>query len=321
MSNIVVSSTPHIRSKESVQSIMRDVVIALIPATVMGIVFFGLKALLLIAISVASSVFFEYLYQKITKKTVTIDDLSAVVTGLLLALNMPVGASWWMPIVGSAFAIIIAKQFFGGIGQNFVNPALIARAFLLASYPTAMTTWTVNGATTATPLATLKTLKDGATVVVGENLPTIGQLLTGQGLGGCIGETCAIALLLGFAYLLYKKVISWRIPVVYVAVVFILNAVIGRYGVRMPLYEILTGGLFLGAIFMATDYVTSPYTVKGKIVFGLGLGIITMMIRVFGTMAEGVSYAILLMNLFVPYINQLTRQKPLGAPKKVKEAK
>lgn len=321
MSNIVVSSTPHIRSKESVQSIMRDVVIALIPATVMGIVFFGLKALLLIAISVASSVFFEYLYQKITKRTVTIDDLSAVVTGLLLALNMPVGASWWMPIVGSAFAIIIAKQFFGGIGQNFVNPALIARAFLLASYPTAMTTWTVNGATTATPLATLKTLKDGATVVVGENLPTIGQLLTGQGLGGCIGETCAIALLLGFAYLLYKKVISWRIPVVYVAVVFILNAVIGRYGVRMPLYEILTGGLFLGAIFMATDYTTSPMTAAGQIIYACLCGLITYLIRVYGGYPEGVSYSILISNLFVPLIDRYVVGKIFGALPKTKEAK
>ena len=162
MENIVVSSTPHIRSKESVQSIMRDVIIALVPATVMGIVYFGMKALLLIAISVASSVLFEMLYQKITKKTVTIDDLSAVVTGLLLALNMPVSASWWMPIVGSAFAIIIAKQLFGGIGQNFVNPALIARAFLLASYPTEMTAWTAptgfagEAVTTATPLSFLK---------------------------------------------------------------------------------------------------------------------------------------------------------------------
>jgi len=321
MSNIVVSSTPHIRSKESVQSIMRDVCIALLPATVMGIVFFGLKALLLIAISVASSVFFEYLYQKITKKTVTIDDLSAVVTGLLLALNMPVSANWWMPIVGSAFAIIIAKQFFGGIGQNFVNPALIARAFLLASYPTAMTTWTVNGVTTATPLATLKTVKDGATVAIGENLPTLAQLLTGQGIGGCIGETCAIALLLGFAYLLFKKVISWRIPVVYVAVVFVLYAVLGRHGVRMPVYEIFAGGLMLGAIFMATDYTTSPMTPAGQIIFACLCGLITYLIRVFGGYPEGVSYSILIANLFVPLIDRYVVGKIFGALPKTKEAK
>ena len=316
MDNIIVSGTPHVRSRESVQSIMRDVIIALVPATVMGIVFFGMKALLLIAISIASSVFFEYLYQKIMKKTVTIDDLSAVVTGLLLALNLPVGASWWMPIVGSAFAIIIAKQLFGGIGQNFVNPALIARAFLLASYPTAMTTWHVNGVATSTPLAILKTAKDGAELTVGGNLPSLAQVITGQGIGGCIGETCAIALIIGFIYLLARKVISWRIPVVYVAVVFILNAVIGRYGVRMPVYEIFTGGLFLGAIFMATDYVTSPLLPAGKVVFGIGCGLMTMIIRIWGQYPEGVSFAILFMNCLTPLINNFFQKRMYGGAKK-----
>ena len=320
MDNIVVSSTPHVRSNESVQSIMRDVIIALVPATVMGIVFFGIKALLLIAISVASSVFFEYLYQKIMKKTVTIDDLSAVVTGLLLALNMPVGASWWMPIVGSAFAILIAKQLFGGIGQNFVNPALIARAFLLASYPTAMTTWTVDGVTTATPLALLKTLKDGA-AVADLGLPTLTQVVTGSGIGGCIGETCAIALVIGFIYLLARKVITWRIPVIYIAVVFILTAVFGRYGTRMPVYEIFTGGLFLGAIFMATDYTTSPMTAKGQIIFACLCGLITYLIRVYGGYPEGVSYSILISNLAVPLIDRFTVGKIFGALPKTKEAK
>ena len=320
MDNIVVSSTPHVRSNESVQSIMRDVIIALVPATVMGIVFFGIKALLLIAISVASSVFFEYLYQKIMKKTVTIDDLSAVVTGLLLALNMPVSASWWMPIVGSAFAILIAKQLFGGIGQNFVNPALIARAFLLASYPTAMTTWTVDGVTTATPLALLKTLKDGA-AVADLGLPTLTQVVTGSGIGGCIGETCAIALVIGFIYLLARKVITWRIPVIYIAVVFILTAVFGRYGTRMPVYEIFTGGLFLGAIFMATDYTTSPMTAKGQIIFACLCGLITYLIRVYGGYPEGVSYSILISNLAVPLIDRFTVGKIFGALPKTKEAK
>ncbi|MCJ7855884.1 RnfABCDGE type electron transport complex subunit D [Lachnospiraceae bacterium NSJ-143] len=320
MDNIVVSSTPHVRSKESVHSIMRDVIIALVPATVMGIVFFGIKALLLIAISVASSVFFEFLYQKIMKKTVTIDDLSAVVTGLLLALNMPVGASWWMPIVGSAFAIIIAKQIFGGIGQNFVNPALIARAFLLASYPTAMTTWTVDGVTTATPLAMLKTLKDGA-ALSDLGLPTLTQVVTGSGIGGCIGETCAIALILGFIYLLFKRVISWRIPVIYVGVVFVLTAVFGRYGTRLPVYEIFTGGLFLGAIFMATDYTTSPMTPKGQIIFACFCGLITYLIRVYGGYPEGVSYSILISNLAVPLIDRFTVGKIFGALPKTKEAK
>ena len=321
MDNIIVSGTPHVRSRESVQSIMRDVIIALVPATVMGIVFFGMKALLLIAISIASSVFFEYLYQKIMKKTVTIDDLSAVVTGLLLALNLPVGASWWMPIVGSAFAIIIAKQLFGGIGQNFVNPALIARAFLRASYPTAMTTWHVHGVATSTPLAILKTAKDGAELTVGGNLPSLAQVITGQGIGGCIGETCAIALIIGFIYLLARKVISWRIPVVYVAVVFILNAVIGRYGVRMPVYEIFTGGLFLGAIFMATDYTTSPMTPKGQIIYACFCGLITYLIRASGGYPEGVSYSILISNLAVPLIDRFTVGKIFGALPKTKEAK
>ena len=320
MENIVVSSTPHIRSKESVQSIMRDVIIALVPATVMGIVYFGMKALLLIAISVASSVLFEMLYQKITKKTVTIDDLSAVVTGLLLALNMPVSASWWMPIVGSAFAIIIAKQLFGGIGQNFVNPALIARAFLLASYPTATTTWTVNGETTATPLALLKTIKDGA-ALTDLDLPSLTQVITGQGIGGCIGETCAIALVIGFIYLLARKVITWRIPVIYIAVVFILTAVFGRFGTRIPVYEIFTGGLFLGAIFMATDYTTSPMTAKGQIIFACLCGLITYLIRVYGGYPEGVSYSILISNLAVPLIDRFTVGKIFGALPKTKEAK
>ncbi len=320
MDNIVVSSTPHVRSGESVQSIMRDVIIALIPATVMGIVFFGIKALLLIAISVASSVLFEYLYQKIMKKTVTIDDLSAVVTGLLLALNIPVGASWWMPIVGSAFAIIVAKQFFGGIGQNFVNPALIARAFLLASYPTAMTTWTVNGVTSATPLATLKTLKDGA-ALADLQIPSLMQVITGNGIGGCIGETCAIALIIGFAYLLYKRIISWRIPVIYVAVVFVLMGVFGRYGVRMPVYEIFIGGLFLGAVFMATDYTTSPMTAKGQIIYACICGLITYLIRVYGGYPEGVSYSILIANLAVPLIDRFTVGKIFGELPKTKEAK
>lgn len=317
MANFVVSGTPHVRSKESIQSIMRDVIIALVPATAAGIYYFGLRALILIVAAIVSAVFFEWLYQKITKKPVTISDLSAVVTGLLLAMNVPASAPIWVPIVGSAFAIIFAKQLFGGLGQNFINPALAGRAFLLASYPTEMTTWVVpNGlsadaATYATPLAQLK---------AGGLDASIGQLALGQ-VGGCIGETCAIALIIGGIYLLYKHVISWKIPVIYIATVFVLFAVIGRHGVRMPVQEILAGGVMLGGIFMATDYASSPVTPKGQIIFAVGAGLITYLIRTFGGYPEGVSYSILLMNVCVPLIERFTEPTIFGALPKTKEAK
>lgn len=317
--SFIVSATPHVRSNETVQSIMRDVIIALIPATVMGVLFFGLNALLLIVISIASCVFFEFVFQKITKRTITIDDLSAAVTGLLLALNLPPTAPWWMPIVGSLFAIIIAKQFFGGIGQNFVNPALFGRAALMASYPTAMTTWsevtlTVDGITNATPLALLKS---GEITSVSSN--QIMNAFLGNHIGGCIGEISALAILIGGIYLIAKKIISWRIPVVYILTVFILTAIIGRNGVRLPHYEILVGGLFLGAFFMATDYTTSPMTAKGQIIMAIGCGLITTLIRIFGGYPEGVSYSILIMNLCVPLIDRFVKDKIFGA--KPKEAK
>lgn len=320
MANFVVSGTPHVRSKESIQSIMRDVIIALIPATAMGIYFFGIPALILIAVSIVASVFFEWLYQKLLKKPVTISDLSAVVTGLLLAMNLPASAPIWVPIVGSAFAIIFAKQLFGGLGQNFINPALAGRAFLLASYPTEMTTWTApvgfsgaDAVAVATPLATLKT---GA-------MPdaSLTDVILGTNIGGCIGETCAVALIIGGIYLLVKHVISWRIPVLYILTVFVLTAAIGRKGLRVPVYEIFTGGLMLGAFFMATDYASSPVTPKGQIIFAIGCGIITTLIRIFGGYPEGVSYSILIMNLAVPLIERFTEPKIFGALPKVKEAK
>jgi len=317
MANFVVSGTPHVRSKESIQSIMRDVIIALIPATAAGIYYFGVRALILIVASIVSAVFFEWLYEKLLKKPVTISDLSAVVTGLLLAMNLPAAAPIWVAIVGSAFAIIFAKQLFGGLGQNFINPALAGRAFLLASYPTEMTTWSVptglgaDAATYATPLAQLK---------AGTLDASIGQLAMGQ-VGGTIGETCAIALIIGFIYLLYKHVISWKIPVIYVATVFVLFALIGRHGVRMPVHEIFAGGLMLGAIFMATDYASSPVTPKGQIIFALGCGLLTYLIRTFGGYPEGVSYSILIMNLCVPLIERFTEPTIFGALPKVKEAK
>ena len=317
MANFVVSGTPHVRSKESIQSIMRDVIIALVPATAAGIYYFGLRALILIVAPIISAVFFEWLYEKITKKPVTINDLSAVVTGLLLAMNLPASAPVWVAIVGSAFAIIFAKQLFGGLGQNFINPALAGRAFLLASYPTEMTTWVVpNGlaadaATYATPLAQLK---NGALDA------SLKQLVIGQ-VGGTIGETCAIALIIGGIYLLYKHVISWKIPVIYIATVFILFAVIGRHGMRMPLQEIFAGGVMLGGIFMATDYASSPVTPKGQVIFAVGAGLLTYLIRTFGGYPEGVSYSILIMNCCVPLIERFTEPTIFGALPKTKEAK
>lgn len=317
MANFVVSGTPHVRSKESIQSIMRDVIIALVPATAAGIYYFGLRALILIVAAIISAVFFEWLYEKITKKPVTINDLSAVVTGLLLAMNLPASAPVWVAIVGSAFAIIFAKQLFGGLGQNFINPALAGRAFLLASYPTEMTTWVVpNGlaadaATYATPLAQLK---NGALDA------SLKQLVIGQ-VGGTIGETCAIALIIGGIYLLYKHVISWKIPVIYIATVFILFEVIGRHGMRMPLQEIFAGGVMLGGIFMATDYASSPVTPKGQVIFAVGAGLLTYLIRTFGGYPEGVSYSILIMNCCVPLIERFTEPTIFGALPKTKEAK
>ena len=317
MANFVVSGTPHVRSKEPIQSIMRDVIIALVPATAAGIYYFGLRALILIVAAIISAVFFEWLYEKITKKPVTINDLSAVVTGLLLAMNLPASAPVWVAIVGSAFAIIFAKQLFGGLGQNFINPALAGRAFLLASYPTEMTTWVVpNGlaadaATYATPLAQLK---NGALDA------SLKQLVMGQ-VGGTIGETCAIALIIGGIYLLYKHVISWKIPVIYIATVFILFAVIGRHGMRMPLQEIFAGGVMLGGIFMATDYASSPVTPKGQVIFAVGAGLLTYLIRTFGGYPEGVSYSILIMNCCVPLIERFTEPTIFGALPKTKEAK
>ena len=314
-SSIIVSGTPHVRSKESIQSIMRDVVIALIPASVMGIYYFGIKALMLIIVSIVSSVVFEWGYEKILKKPVTISDFSAILTGLLLALNLPATASWWVPVVGSFIAIVIAKQFYGGLGQNFINPALIGRAFLVAAYPTQTTgaafatgRMVVDASTYATPLAQLK----AGTAIV--NADAIKNALIGN-VGGTIGETCAIALIIGGIYLLVKHVISWRIPVVYIVVVFILTSLMRGNGFLGGVYEIFCGGLMLGAIFMATDYVTSPISAKGQIIFAIGCGVLTSLIRVYGGYPEGVSYSILIMNLAVPLIDRVTRPRIFGEVK------
>ena len=314
-SSIIVSGTPHVRSKESIQIIMRDVVIALIPASVMGIYYFGFKALMLIAVSIVSSLVFEWGYEKILKKPITVSDFSAVLTGLLLALNLPATASWWVPVVGSFIAIVLGKQFYGGLGQNFINPALIGRAFLVAAYPTQTTgaafatgRMVVDASTYATPLAELKA---GTALVNGD---AIKNALIGN-VGGCIGETCAIALLIGGVYLIVKHIISWRIPVIYIAVVFILTTIMRGNGVIGGVYEIFVGGLMLGAFFMATDYVTSPISAKGQVIFAVGCGLLTSFIRVYGGYPEGVSYSILIMNLAVPLIDRYTRPRIFGEVK------
>ncbi|MDU6877218.1 RnfABCDGE type electron transport complex subunit D [Clostridium tepidum] len=303
-----LSSSPHIRSKDSVQSIMRDVIIALLPAAIAGVYFFKLKALLVILTAVISCVAAEYIWEKATGRDISIGDLSAVVTGILLAFNVPPTLPLWMVVIGSFFTIIVVKQFFGGIGQNIVNPALAGRAFLLASWPVAMTTWTVDGVTTATPLAILKSGQG--------DLPTLASAFLGH-IGGCIGETSALALLIGFAYLLYRRIITWHIPVTYVGTVFILTTIIGRKGFMSgdAIYEIFVGGLMLGAIFMATDYTTSPMTKKGQVIFAIGCGLITTVIRIFGGYPEGVSYSILLMNLCVPLIDKFVTPRVFGEVK------
>lgn len=331
-SNLMVSSSPHIRSKETVSSVMRDVVIALAPATVMGIIFFGLSAAIMIAVSIIAAMAWETIYNKIAKKPNTVKDFSAVITGLLLALNMPALplsehpiAVFVMPIIGTGFAIVIAKQLFGGLGQNFINPALAGRAFLVASYPTLMTgsafrvtNFMAEAETYATPLANMKESGTyGADLISG----LIGNT------GGTIGETCAIALIIGGIYLIYKKVISWRIPVLYIGTVLVFTYILKLCGIEGALNrdftEIFYGGLMLGAFFMATDYASSPVTPTGQLIMGFGCGFITVLIRVFGGYPEGVSYSILLMNLCVPLIDRWTSPKKFGyvKPVKVKEVK
>ncbi|MFV0520701.1 MAG: RnfABCDGE type electron transport complex subunit D [Lachnospirales bacterium] len=311
----VVSSTPHIRSKDSIQGIMQDVTIALVPATFAGIFFYGLPALLTVFLAVGSAILFEYLFQKVTNRPITISDFSAVVTGLLLAMNLPATVSPFIPIVGSFFAIIVAKQLFGGLGQNFINPALAGRAFLLTSYPTEMTKWT-------TPVNNIFGGFDAvasATPLSGSVDVTLLDALLGN-IGGCIGETSAIALLLGAAYLLYKQIINWKIPTFYIGTTFILTLLFGGVSITTAFTELFFGGLILGAFFMATDYSSSPVTPKGQIIFAIGCGILTAVIRMFGGYPEGVSYSILLMNLAVPLIDRYTKPSVFGVEKKKKEA-
>lgn len=302
MNKLIVSPSPHDENYIKTSSIMLNVIIALLPALAAGCWFFGLRALQLAAVCVASCVLFEFLARKLMKRTNTIGDLSAAVTGVILALNLPVTLPLWMAVAGSFVAIVIAKQLFGGLGQNFANPAITARIVLMLSFPTAMTNWAV-------PFF----YKSSADVVTGATPLVSGDasyldLFLGN-VGGCIGETCAAALLVGGLYLAIRKIISLAAPLSFIGSLALLSFIAGDD----PLYAILSGGVFLGAFFMATDYATTPITTKGKIVFGLGCGIITFVIRHFGSYPEGVSFSILLMNVLTPFIEQLTRTKAFGA--------
>lgn len=308
MNKLIVSPSPHNENYIKTNTIMLNVIIALLPALAVGCYIFGLRALLLTAVCVASCVLFEFLSRKLMKRDNTISDLSAVVTGVILAMNLPVTLPIWMAVIGSFVAIVIVKQLFGGIGQNFANPAITARIVLMLSFPTAMTNWAV-------PFF----YKESADVVTGATPLVSGDasyidLFLGK-VGGCLGETCALALLIGGLYLAVRRIISLAAPVGFIGTLALFSLIFGDD----PLYAILSGGVFLGAFFMATDYATTPITTKGKLVFGIGCGIITFIIRHFGSYPEGVSFSILLMNILTPYIEQLTRTKIFGAKKEDKK--
>ena len=303
MNNMIVSVNPHIYAKDTTQTIMRDVLIALFPAVIASIVFFGVKALLVEVVCVATAMLCEWAFEKITKKPCTVMDLSAAVTGLILALNLPVDIPIWQAMFGSFVAIIVIKQFFGGIGQNFANPAITARVIMLVAFSGAMTSWAVPAFADATSAATPL-----AVIAGGEGqLPSLLQMFLGAR-GGSMGETSCLALLIGGVYLICRKVISWHTPVAFIGTVLVCTALLGQ----QPLYQVMAGGLFLGAFFMATDYTTSPPTPKGRLIFGVGCGLITVLIRVWGNFPEGVSFSILLMNILNPYICDWTKTKPFG---------
>ncbi len=298
-----ISSSPHIRSKATTSNIMLLVIIALLPATIFGVYNFGVSALVVVLVTTGSAVLTEYLYQKLMHKKVTIQDFSAAVTGLLLALNMPPTAPWWMCVLGSVFAILIVKQLFGGLGQNFMNPALGARCFLLISFTGRMTTFVYDSVSGATPLAQLK---------AGESVNTFDMLI--GNIPGTIGETSVIAIMIGAVFLLLMGVIDLRIPGTYIVTFVIFIILFGGHGLDLQYItaHLCGGGLMLGAWFMATDYVTSPITKKGQIIYGVCLGLLTGLFRLFGGSAEGVSYAIIFSNLLVPLIEKVTLPKPFG---------
>ena len=318
---LIVSSSPHVRTNKDTSYIMKQVVIALLPATLAALFLFRLSALNVIFFCVTGSVGAEFLCQKISKQESTIGDFSAVVTGLLLAFNVPASLPWWMCLLGAAFAIIVVKMVFGGIGNNFVNPALAARAFLLASFPVAMTLWTRTGVnwvssgnidayTTATPLSFLKAGSNGVSSLADSGI-SISNMLIGN-IGGCIGETSAVLIILGGLYLMYKGIINYVIPTFYICTVAILMFILGGFNFTFVIYELLAGGLMLGAFFMLTDYTTSPMTKKGQIIYAVLAGLITTVIRLYGGYPEGVSYSILLVNIMTPLIAKYTKTKVFG---------
>lgn len=314
MENILtMSPSPHLSSGATTRRIMLDVIISLIPASVAAVIFFGWKSLMLIGVCILSCVVLEYICRKVMKRKNTTGDLSAVVTGLLLALNLPPGLNPLMAVFGCIVAIVVVKQMFGGIGNNFVNPAITARIVLLVSFPVPMTTWekpfewlnTADSVTGATPLAL---------AAQGESTSYLDLFLGNR--GGCIGETCVLALLIGGIYLVARRVISPIIPLSFIGTVFILSFLLGGD----PVFHIMSGGVMLGAIFMATDYTTSPMNPLGKLIFGIGCGVITVLIRLYANLPEGVSYSIILMNILTPHIENLTRPRPFGKEKKHEKA-
>lgn len=313
MNKLIVSPSPHDENYVKTSTIMLNVIIALLPAWGAAIYFFGLRVIPLTAVCIGSCILFEYVCRRMMKRDNTITDLSAVVTGLILAMNLPVTLPYWMAVIGSFVAIVIVKQLFGGLGQNFANPAITARIVLMVSFPAAMTKWVlplgekVDAVSAATPLGLEKMSSDQLTKI-GQTVPDYMDLFLGK-TGGCLGEVCALGLLIGGLYLAIRRIISLAAPVSFIGSLFVISWIAGDD----PVYQILAGGVFLGAFFMATDYATTPITTKGKIVFGLGCGIITFVIRHFGSYPEGVSFSILLMNVLTPYIEQLTRTKVLGA--------
>ena len=309
MTAMTTTVSPHIRSERTTQRVMLDVIIALCPALIASVVIYGFRALLLTCVSVAACVLLEFVWEKAMKKPVTVADLSAVVTGMLLAFNVPVGMPIWEMLIGDIAAIILVKMLFGGLGCNFMNPALVGRIVIMFSFTTDMTTYAVpkvanaitsgvDAVSTATPLTMMTEL----------SWADFPKLLLGAH-GGVLGEVCAAALILGGIYLIVRKVIKPIIPLCYLGSLLLFSWL---FGGTQPVLSLFAGGVMLGAIFMATDYVTSPFTNKGKVIFGIGCGLITAAIRVFGNYAEGVTFAILLMNILVPYINDLTMTKPLG---------
>ena len=309
-----VSTAPHIRSKESTSSIMRNVLIALVPSLIAGVYFFGFRSLLVVAICVASCVLFEFLFELVMKRPITVKDLSAAVTGMLLGLTMPVTAPWWMCVIGSAVAILLVKQAFGGIGDNFLNPALTARAVLLASWPSRM-----SGAAFVSPsyLGSVDAVS-AATPLAAPADYSILDLLIGR-VPGTIGEVCKIAILLGFAYLLITRVISWGVPVIIVVTTGVFGWIFNGGGITTPVFHMLSGGILFGAVFMATDYSTCPMTALGQIIFAFGIGLLTAVIRKFAGYPEGVTYAILFMNIVTPLLDKYIRPRIYGEPKKEKK--